>query len=87
MNTEWMDQAACRSHDPELFFPAGNIGKALPKLRQALSVCGQCPVRRDCLEFAFRTGQEYGVWGGASEEDRGALRRRKPHTSIKNRTA
>lgn len=29
----------------------------------------------DCLEFAITTNQEYGVWGGTSEEERRVLRR------------
>ncbi|HEV8115212.1 MAG TPA: WhiB family transcriptional regulator [Acidimicrobiales bacterium] len=34
-----------------------------------------CPVRQQCLEFAITTNQEYGVWGGHSEEERRVVRR------------
>jgi WhiB family redox-sensing transcriptional regulator len=35
-----------------------------------------CPVMTDCLQWALETGQEAGVWGGASEDERRAMRRR-----------
>lgn len=87
MSTEWMSRAACRTQDPELFFPGGTKGSALKKLRQAIGVCAQCPVQSSCLEFAFRTGQEFGVWGGTSEEQRRAVQRRKPPTRTKYKSA
>jgi WhiB family transcriptional regulator, redox-sensing transcriptional regulator len=37
-------------------------------------VCAGCGVREDCLEFAVLTNQEFGVWGGTSEEERRRLR-------------
>lgn len=71
----WREQAACRSQGPQLFFPAGVTGLAETQIASAKRVCGGCPVQEDCLEFALRTHQEYGVWGGASEEERRAMRR------------
>ena len=35
----------------------------------------QCEVRTECLEWAMVTGQDAGVWGGLSEDERRALRR------------
>jgi WhiB family redox-sensing transcriptional regulator len=32
-------------------------------------------VRSECLEFAITTNQEFGVWGGTSEDERRVLRR------------
>jgi len=72
---DWRDQAACRDMDPELFFPIGNTGPALIQIGQARQVCAGCPVRTPCLEWALRSGQEAGVWGGTSEDERRALRR------------
>jgi hypothetical protein len=31
---------------------------------EAIALCTTCPVRDDCLTFAVRTGQQYGIWGG-----------------------
>jgi WhiB family transcriptional regulator, redox-sensing transcriptional regulator len=71
----WRSQALCRDTDPELFFPIGTTGAALVQIEQARDVCRQCPVQADCLEFALRTNQDSGIWGGTSEEERRVLRR------------
>ena len=75
--TDWRAQAACRDADPELFFPVGKLGPALVQIGQAKQVCARCPVRSACLEWALRTGQQAGVWGGTSEDERRALRQRR----------
>jgi WhiB family redox-sensing transcriptional regulator len=74
---DWRDQAACRGVDPELFFPVGNAGPALPQIGQAKQVCAGCPVRTPCLDWVLDSGQEAGVWGGTSEDERRALRSRR----------
>jgi len=71
----WRDRAACRDTDPELFFPSGSTGDAVDHIEAAKSVCARCPVRENCLEFAFETNQESGIWGGASEDERRRLRK------------
>jgi WhiB family redox-sensing transcriptional regulator len=71
----WRDRAVCRAEDPELFFPVGPSGPALRQLHQAKAVCARCPVAVDCLIWALSTGQQAGVWGGLSEDERRALRR------------
>jgi WhiB family redox-sensing transcriptional regulator len=79
---DWRDQAACRDTDPELFFPIGNAGPALLQLDRAKQVCAVCPVRAPCLEWALASGQEAGVWGGTSENERRALRRMRTAPSV-----
>lgn len=72
----WRRQAACRDADPELFFPVGSAGPALAQAAEAKAVCARCPVREACLNFALSTGQDYGIWGGLTEDERRNLRRR-----------
>jgi WhiB family transcriptional regulator, redox-sensing transcriptional regulator len=72
---DWRYSALCRDEDPELFFPIGTTGPALMQVDRAKAVCARCPVQRDCLEWALITGQDAGVWGGMSEEERRALKR------------
>jgi WhiB family redox-sensing transcriptional regulator len=72
----WHDNAACQGVDPDLFFPVGTTGPALSQLNHAKEVCANCPVQRLCLEWAMTTGIDHGVWGGTSEEERRAHRRR-----------
>ncbi|MFI2374519.1 WhiB family transcriptional regulator [Streptomyces sp. NPDC018964] len=72
----WRERAACRTEDPDLFFPIGTTGPALMQAEQAKAVCRRCPVREPCLRWALDTGQSIGVWGGTSETERRALKRR-----------
>jgi WhiB family transcriptional regulator, redox-sensing transcriptional regulator len=60
---DWRSVAACRSADPDLFFPVSSSGKALEQAAEAKVICAGCRVRRECLAFALRTDQMHGVWG------------------------
>ena len=71
----WRDQAMCRDTDPELFFPIGTTGQALLQIAKAKSICCQCPVTVECLDFALETNQDTGIWGGNSEDERRHMRR------------
>jgi WhiB family redox-sensing transcriptional regulator len=73
----WAARGACRHSDPELFFPVSSTGPAATQVAKAKMVCTGCPVQAECLEFALDSGQDFGVWGGASETERRALRRRR----------
>ncbi|MEV0040093.1 WhiB family transcriptional regulator [Streptomyces sp. NPDC050804] len=73
---DWRHNAICREEDPELFFPVGNTGPALLQIEEAKAVCRRCPVMEQCLQWALEAGQNEGVWGGLSEDERRALKRR-----------
>lgn len=79
--TDWRHDANCREEDPELFFPVGSGGPATSQIAQAKAVCHRCPVASDCLAWALATGQDAGVWGGLSEEERRAIKHRRLHIS------
>lgn len=74
-NLAWRQESACRDIDPNLFFPVGVTGPAVDQIAAAKSICALCPVQSECLEFAITTNQEFGVWGGTSEDERRVLRR------------
>lgn len=76
----WFENAACLGTDPDLFFPVSRAGRAAVHIEEAKRICRRCMVSRQCLRFALDTGQEYGVWGGLSEGERRALRRRGTET-------
>jgi WhiB family redox-sensing transcriptional regulator len=61
----WLDNAACRPYPTEMFFPIA--GEDTSKARE---VCLGCPVSLECLDFALRSGQKHGIWGGTSERER-----------------
>ena len=73
---DWRSRAACLDKDPELFFPVGNTGPALLQIEEAKTVCRSCEVIDVCLKWAIETGQDSGVWGGTSEDERRAMKRR-----------
>jgi WhiB family transcriptional regulator, redox-sensing transcriptional regulator len=73
---QWRSAAACRSADPDLFFPISDSGPAREQAAKAKAICATCRVRRECLAFALRTGQVYGIWGGTTEHERATARRR-----------
>ncbi|MEU7133715.1 WhiB family transcriptional regulator [Streptomyces sp. NPDC046261] len=75
---DWLRYAACTREDPDLFFPVGTVGPAARQQEDAKKVCRRCPVRAQCLDYALRTGENSGVWGGTCEDERRRIRRRRP---------
>jgi WhiB family redox-sensing transcriptional regulator len=82
-NMDWRHKAVCRDEDPELFFPVGNSGPAIAQIADAKLVCNRCPVTTECLTWALDSGQDAGVWGGMSEDERRALKRRNARTKAR----
>lgn len=80
---DWRHQSACLSEDPELFFPIGNTGPALLQIEEAKKVCSSCSVRDNCLAWALEAGQDHGVWGGLSEEERRSMKRRAARSRLR----
>jgi len=69
---EWQLQAACRTVNSSFFFhPWGERGTARDeRVRRAKEVCAECPVIDACRRHALEVQEQYGVWGGLSEEER-----------------
>lgn len=60
----WKEYGACyRSFNPR-FFPETYGGKS------AIAVCKTCDVEALCLDYAIRTNQHHGVWGGKTRSQR-----------------
>lgn len=70
--SEWHHRAACRTADPELFFPISSdpVGEIAAK-----RVCRGCPVTALCLDEAIGNGIQDGVWGGLGPKERRKLYR------------
>ena len=73
---DWRKQGACLSADPDLFFPVSSRGVSATQIDRAKSVCASCPVRARCLDFALSTQQQFGIWGGTTEDERKRMSRR-----------
>lgn len=82
---DWRARAACRDEDPEIFFPTAT--EVTPhgwlEVAEAQRVCDRCPVRRACLSSALESGEEFGIWGGLTEKERRALRRRRSRREVR----
>jgi Transcription factor WhiB. len=72
----WRNRSACLDEEPELFFPIGNTGLALVQIEEGKAVCRRCEVIEACLSWAIQSDQTAGMWGGMSEDERTALKRR-----------
>lgn len=61
---DWQRESLCRD-DPGLFDdPARCPGTAERKrVLEAVTICGQCPVSRECLDFGKRN-RYWGIFGG-----------------------
>jgi WhiB family redox-sensing transcriptional regulator len=68
--TAWRAAGACATAELDLFFPTGHGITTGRRTRTAIQLCAGCEVRRQCLEFAVTTGEEYGIWGGTTPEER-----------------
>ncbi|HEX2578644.1 MAG TPA: WhiB family transcriptional regulator [Aquihabitans sp.] len=69
----WREDAACRGTDPGLWFPPQSVTLSA----EVRAICGGCPVRTECQEYAIVTVQTHGIWGGLTRRDLEAARRRR----------
>ena len=74
--TDWRAASACLNTDPDVFFPIEVGSAAIKKVSRALRICQGCAVRQECLDFAMRSGEKDGIWGGTTPEQRIRSRRR-----------
>lgn len=67
---------------PESFFPEdfdSRVGTERPQhynstirtaIKVAKNLCAQCPIQKECLEYAVEAGEEWGIWGGLTAKER-----------------
>src|SRR4029450_5535860 len=63
----------CRRFDPALGFPDSPA-----ELELAKSLCGDCPLRVECLAGAVERAEPWGVWGGEIFERGAVVPRKRP---------
>jgi WhiB family redox-sensing transcriptional regulator len=78
---DWRNDAACASNDTDLFFPVGTTADAVRQTEAVKEICGGCPAREACLDFALDTEQAFGIWGGLTEDERRVMKRRARRTT------
>ena len=80
VSESWRAEAACYGWDHNIFFPQRGEAK---KVKLAKSICKDCLVKQECLEFAVSNEIVDGIWGGLSgREMRKHKRKLKLTTSI-----
>lgn len=68
----WRKSAACKGADQDLFFlDRGRSATA------AKAICAGCPVAGACLDFALAENMPKGIFGGMTERERRAEKRRR----------
>lgn len=70
---QWRQYANCKGLG-HLFFPLSGPGED-SQGTEAKRVCAECQVITPCLDYAVRTAQEFGIWGGVGKDRRDAVRR------------
>lgn len=68
-DAEWRARSACADEPVAKFFD-----EAAPM--PARRICWSCPVSGNCLSYALRTGQAFGIWGGLTARERSLLHAR-----------
>lgn len=64
----WFQQAACKGKtDPFFSSHPGDVARAR-------KLCGDCPVRSECLDLAMSDLNLQGVWAGLTAQERQKLR-------------
>ena len=72
----WQPRAACRGPQAEVFFPPTQTERKHDRLdreRRAKAICGLCPVRTECLDYAVAIREPHGIWGGLNETERKSM--------------
>jgi len=82
----WQWRAACRGEDASLFFAPSHFetrDEKRTRERRAKAICASCPVRVECREYAVRTREAHGIWGGLNElERRHLIRQQQRHLRL-----
>lgn len=67
----WAQHALCQEVDGDLWFPDNGANG-----NDAKTICQQCEVRTQCLEYALTNSEHEGIWGGLSAHQRAQLKRK-----------
>lgn len=75
---DWLDDALCAdlADDPsthasiDTWFP--ELGDPGGRVKEATAICGDCPVRAECLAYADRFNLTKGIFGGQTQKQREA---------------
>lgn len=73
---EWVREALCaRDDNPDRWFPASGMNQYSEALAETKAICRRCPVKNPCLEWALKSKEPHGIFGGATPYERESLLR------------
>jgi hypothetical protein len=58
----------CQVTDPQLWF--GSKDSNTMDYNKAKRFCKECPVQRECLDYAVDAAEAHGIWGGTTVAQR-----------------
>lgn len=74
---DWRDLSQCIGRY-ELFHVPNDAWTSHPEQEAAAkAVCATCPVRAQCLALAIEKGDQHGIFGGTTPNERRAIQRRR----------
>jgi WhiB family redox-sensing transcriptional regulator len=68
-----LSELPCHVGDPDLWF-----AESPTDLERAKELCGDCPIRAQCLAAALEREEPWGVWGGQIFEQGVVVARKRP---------
>jgi WhiB family redox-sensing transcriptional regulator len=60
----WQEQSACAGMTAR-FYSEDKV-----QIESAKRICFSCPVSSECLKFALKNEEDFGVWGGYTRKER-----------------
>lgn len=80
VSIEEYELRACRDVPKEVFFPTSKDRHIYyQQIEVAKAICQECVIQDECLVYALKNDEKYGVWGG---EDLGSSATRKAYKKI-----
>jgi len=79
-DVSWRVHGLCRDDEAVYFFAPPHFERKPEKDAregQARALCGACPVRDECLDYALTLQEPHGIWGGLNELERRRLSSRR----------
>lgn len=67
----WRTQSLCQNNELNVDF----FSDEKRVIQLAKELCDKCIVAHECLEFAVRNTEKYGVWGGFTPRERNKVTR------------
>ena len=67
--SKWWERGMCYQRGTAFFFPEGDRDRQKELVNIAKAMCEACEVAQECLDYALATDEEFGIWGGHTEQE------------------